>query len=222
MKILVCGDSYCVTDPAFPNLHWSEKILNHSHDYEICNLAFGGCSNALIATQLLQGLQLNPDFVVLSFTNEGRYELDKDLFALPSELTSAELASYLKQRYTTNNYDIDKSKLEIVNQYKTLASSENFEKLKNYFYICFCLMTLQSRNINFCFSLGGFEYKQDYTVFLNSNFVENLVTEFGKFELHTNLWYHGNSVVPYFHVNDDKVQTLFANECISKLKSSYV
>lgn len=222
MKILICGDSYCVTDPAFPNLHWSEKILNHSPDYEIFNLAYGGCSNALIATQLLQGLQLNPNFVILSFTNEGRYELDKDATALPLDLTSAELANYLKQRYTTNNYTIDENKLDVINRYKAIASSENFEKLKNYFYICFCLMTLQSRKIDFCFSLGGFEYKQDYTAFLNSNFVENLVRDFSEFELRTNLWYHGNSPVPFFHVRDEKVQSLFANECISKLKLAYV
>ena len=31
MRILVCGDSYSVTDPDFPGLHWSEKILNFSN-----------------------------------------------------------------------------------------------------------------------------------------------------------------------------------------------
>lgn len=222
MRILICGDSYCVTDPNFPDLHWSEKILNHSSDYEVCNLAYGGCSNALIAMQLLQGLQLNPDFIILSFTNEGRYEVDNDETAMPTDMSSTELSSYLKQRYITNAYNIDKTKLDIINQYKAMASSENFEKLKNYFYICFCLMTLKTRNVKFCYSLGGFEYKQDYTAFLNSNFVENLVREFAEFELHTNLWYHGNSPVPFFHVSDEKVQSLFANECISKLKSTYV
>jgi hypothetical protein len=220
MKILVCGDSYCVTDPAFPDLHWSEKILNHSLEYEVCNLAYGGCSNALIALQLTQGLQLDPDFVILSFTNEGRYELDNDLTAIPSSLSSAELSDYLKRRYITNNYPIDENKLDIINRYKTLASSENFEKLKNYFYICFCLLTLQTRKIDFCFTLGGFEFQQDYTAFLNLNFTENLLREFVKSELRTNLWYYGRSLVPYFHVDDDKVQTLFANECISKITAS--
>jgi hypothetical protein len=218
MKILICGDSYCVTDPAFPGLHWSEKILSNSQNYEVCNLAYGGCSNALIAMQLLQGLRLKPDFVVLSFTNEGRYELDKNSDALPMDLSAAELSAYLKERYTTNRYSIDKSKLDIINQYKNIASSDNLEKLKNYFYICFCLMTLQSQKINFCFSLGGFEYKQDYTALLNSNFVKNLVSDFKEFELQTNLWYHGNLHSPFFHVKDARVQQLFANECISRLE----
>lgn len=221
MKILICGDSYCVTDPAFLNLHWSEKILNHSPKYEVANLAYGGCSNALIATQLMQGLELNPDFVILSFTNEGRYELDKDTTALPSALSADELSNYLKQRYTTNNYEIDLNKLDIINRYKTLASSDNFEKLKNYFYISFCLMLLQSQKVDFCFSLGGFEFQQDYTAFLNSNFVKNIFIDFKQFELHTNLWYHGNLSVPFFHVADEKVQTLFANECIDKIEAIY-
>ena len=72
MKILVCGDSYAITDSDFPGLHWSEKILNFSPNFELCNLAYGGCSNAMITLQLLQGLNLNPNFVILSFTNEHR------------------------------------------------------------------------------------------------------------------------------------------------------
>ena len=88
IKVLICGDSYCVTDPDFPGLHWSEKILNFSPDFEIANLAYGGCSNAMIALQLSQGLTLTPDFVILCFTNESRYELDKDVNALPKDLTA--------------------------------------------------------------------------------------------------------------------------------------
>lgn len=222
MKILICGDSYCVTDPSFPGLHWSEKILSHSPEYEVFNLAYGGCSNALIAMQLVQGLQLKPDFVILSFSNEGRYETDADTTVLPTNLSAEGLSEYLQQRYTTTSYNISQEKISIINQYKTIASSRNFEKLKNYFYIVFCLMTLQSQNINFCFSLGGFEYKQDYTAMLNSNYVKNFIVDFKNYELHTNLWYHGQLASPYFHVSDEKVQSFFANECISRIEKRNV
>jgi len=67
MKILICGDSYCVPDPEYANLHWSEKILSSSQQTEIINLAYGGCSNALIALQLMQGLRFNPDFIIFFF-----------------------------------------------------------------------------------------------------------------------------------------------------------
>ena len=216
MKILVCGDSYSVTDPDFPGLHWSEKILNFSPDFELNSLAHGGCSNAMITLQLLQGLNLNPNFVILLFTNEHRYELDKDVSVLPADLTVEELAHYQKTRYTTNMYVRD---LEIA-KWMGGKCSDNFEKLKNYFYISFCLQTLHQRNIPFAFSLGGFEYKQDYSAFINSNYMYNFIKDYTDYELKTNLWYHGSKSKPYFHVDDDKVQTLFANECISRINSS--
>ena len=79
MKILICGDSFCVTDPKFPKLHWSEKLLELSSDIEVYNLSMGGASNALITMQLMQGLKLKPDFIILSFTNEHRYEKDNNI-----------------------------------------------------------------------------------------------------------------------------------------------
>ena len=218
MRVLVCGDSYCITDPDYPELHWTEKMLAQSADIEICNLAYGGCSNAMIALQLLQGVKLNPQFVILSFTSHGRYEVDKDTTALPREFTAEEIANYQKERYTTSCYEIDKKQLEIINQWRLKAASDNFEKLKNYFYISFCLMYLKTNNIPFCYSLGGFEHKQDYTALINANYVENLLTEHSANELATNLWYHGNKVKPLFHVDDEKAQILFANECMKNIK----
>ena len=53
-KVLICADSFGVPDPEFPGLHWIEKILNYSADIEVCNMSYGGASNALIVLQLLQ------------------------------------------------------------------------------------------------------------------------------------------------------------------------
>lgn len=208
-KILICGDSYCVTDPKFPKLHWSEKLADMSEHLEIFNLAYGGCSNALITLQLMQGLTLNPDFVIISFTNEHRYESDANVDAMPYELSADSISAYLKQRYKTNP------------NARLLELSENLEKIKNYFYIMGCLQTLKQKGINFCFSLGGFEYQQDYTALLRSNFLENNVNEFLAHELSLNLWYHGKKLSPFFHVDKEEVHTLFANECFSHLNKIY-
>ena len=204
-KILICGDSYCVTDPKFPGLHWSEKLLNQSDNIEIYNMAYGGCSNALISLQLLQGLKFNPDLVVMSFTNEHRYESDANVNAIPYELTALSVSSYIKERYKTNPAS------------NMLELSENFEKIKSYFYIMFCLLTLKEKGIDFCFSLGGFEYQQDYTKLLRSNFLENTISNYSAHELSLNLWYHGKKTSPYFHVDSEEIHTLFANECFSRL-----
>jgi len=85
----------------------------------------------------------------------------------------------------------------------------------------FCLQTLKSRGINFCFSLGGFEYQQDYTALLRSNFLENTVFDYTAHELSLNLWYHGQKSSPHFHVDNEEVHTLFANECLAHLNKSY-
>jgi len=215
MRILVCGDSYSITDPDFSGLHWSEKILNFSPEFEVCNLAMGGCSNAMITLQLMQGLNLNPDFVILSFTSEHRYELDKDVDALPDDLSALSLANYQKSRYTTNMYTKDKD----IDRWMAGKCSNNFEKLKNYFYISFCLQTLTQFNIPFAFSLGGFEYKQDYSVLINSNYMYNFLKDYTDNELKTNLWYHGQKSKPYFHVDNDRVQSLYANECIFRINN---
>jgi hypothetical protein len=216
MKILVCGDSYSVTDPDFSELHWTEKILNFSPDFEICNLARGGCSNAMVTLQLLQGLNLNPNFVILSFTSEHRYELDKDVSALPTDLTVEGLANYQAMRYTTNMYVKDAE----IAKWMGGKCSDNFEKLKNYFYISFCLQTLRQHNIPFAFTLGGFEYKQDYPALINSNYMYNFIKDYAEHELKTNLWYHGSKSKPWFHVDSDEVQTLFANECIFRINTA--
>jgi hypothetical protein len=161
IKILTCGDSFVNTDSDFPGLHLTEKILDFSSYFELINLSFGGCSNAMITLQLLQGLNLNPDFVILSFTNEHRYESDGDIESVPFNLTANSISAYIKERYKPNTTST------------LLTLSENFEKIKNYFHIMFCLQTLKEKKVNFCFSLGGFEYQQDYTALLRSNFIEN-------------------------------------------------
>ena len=209
MKILVCGDSFCVTDPDYPGLHWSEKILNSSSNFELCNLSVGGASNALIAIQLMQGLKLKPDFVILSFTNEHRYEKDNNIDAMPYDLSVDSISEYLKERYSSNPG---------ANMPASAMLSTNLEKIKNYFYIVFCLQILKEKQINFCFSLGGFEFKQDYSAFINSNFMENLIIDFKGQELLTNLWYYiNNKNRPYFHVDNESVQRLFANQCLSHI-----
>lgn len=218
IKILICGDSYCVTDPAFPGKHWSEHILNRSADYQVINLAHGGCSNALILLQLLQGLRFNPDFVIMSFTGDNRFEYDLNKNSLPRDLGSEEIAHYLKSRYTTSAGK-DFSKNRALFEWLESSASENFEKLKNYFYVINCLTILDKYKIPFCYSLGGLEYKQDYTNFLRSNYLHNVIDEYQEQRLNINLWYHGQDSVPVFHINDDQVLELFANECISKVEN---
>ena len=214
-RILICGDSYAVNDPAYPGLHWSEQLLAYSADFEIINMAYGGCSNAMIALQLSQGLRFNPDFVIFSFTSDGRYEFDKDSTAVPRTLEPCDMADYLKRRYTTNAYEHNTQKSKHLIQYLSNTASSNFERIKNYFYIMYCLDRVNSMGLGFCYSLGGFEYKQDYTMWLNENYMTNAFQPYQEKELLTNLWNHGKKAKPFFHVDNAEIQNLFASQCVS-------
>lgn len=220
MRILICGDSFAITDPAYPGLHWSEQILNHSSSVEVCNLSSGGASNAMIAMQLLQGLKLNPDAVLFSFTTEGRYEMDRDVNAMPQAITAQELANFQKQRWITNSFldTADQDKLAAIDKWRITAASESFEWLKDYFLIAFCLQTVVVNNLKFAYSLGGFEYKRDWHQNLRANLIENIIADYQSHEISINLWYHqshGNT--PLFHVANEQAHILFANECLSQL-----
>ena len=218
VSILICGDSFCVTDPDFSGLHWSEKLLNYSPKFKIYNLAYGGCSNALISLQLLQGLKLNPDFVIFSFTDVGRYEFDNDINALPKDFTDLEIASYIKRRFTTNKNKQTVEKTKTTDRWLLTAASENMEVIKNYMYLLNCMMTCDRQGIPFCYNLGGFMFGHDLGSFINSNYMKNLVNEYRDQELMTNLWnYKTTESRPWFHVVDDAIQTLFANECIDHI-----
>lgn len=218
MKILICGDSYSITDPSYPGLHWSEKILNSSPVYNINNLSFGGASNALIALQLMHGLKfINPDFVILSFTNFTRYEIDNNINAVPAGLSAIDIYNYHYSRYHTNMHE-NTEKNKIITRYICDASSENFEKIKNYFYITMMLNRLAINKIPFCFTLGGFGFKHDYTNFINANYLENVVSKYEQNQLSTNLWYHGSKLSPFFHVDNEDIQNIFALECIEHIE----
>lgn len=217
IRILICGDSFCVTDCMFPGLHWSEKILNHSPTFKISNLAYGGSSNALILLQLLQGLQLNPDFVIFSFTNSLRYEFDKDVAALSESLTDQKIADllYISRRYTTTCYSDNKEKIKTTDHWLATAASINMEMMKNYMYLLTCMTTCVTQRIPFCYSIGGFE---DIGKLSDSNYIKNFTEDYQDQALITNLWDHMIDVPrPWHHVSDDAVQTLFANECIDHI-----
>jgi hypothetical protein len=71
-KILVVGDSFMSCDKNYPGQHWSEMLTEH----EVVNLSEPGASNVCIAGQLIQGLELNPDYIFIGFTSLGRIEYD--------------------------------------------------------------------------------------------------------------------------------------------------
>ena len=220
---MICGDSFGVTDPDFPDLHFSEKILSSSPPvFELNNLCNGGDSNGLIALQLMQGLQFNPDFVILLFTTPHRYEMDKDPgIYYPTEVSLPALKTFRHERYTTTCFVNDKTSenSKLINDWNTKIVSDDFEILKNYFLINYCFQLLEKHRIPFCYSVGGMT-STDYSTIIDKNFIKNYLNEYSSNALKINLWHHkSTNPRPYFHVNDNEIQSAFANECLYHLRN---
>ena len=217
-RVLICGDSFCITDPSFPNLHWSEKLLNNHADIKIINLAIGGCSNSMIAMQLLYGLQFKPDFVIISFTCSFRFEIEVQPTKVPFDINKSEsIFEYLESRYTNTAHEKGKQyMIPIVKFLDTVG--EDTEIFRNYLHASFCLDTLKTRNIDFCYSIGGLQFTDKIDNFLKKQFLGDNLYRHQQNELSLNLWNHNNGTNrPYFHVEDDAIHNLFANECESKI-----
>lgn len=217
-KVLICGDSFCITDPSFPNLHWSEKLLNNHVDIEIINLAIGGCSNSMIAMQLLHGLQFNPDFVILSFTSSLRYEIEINPNQVPYNINKSEcILEYLESKYTNTNHESGQQYMPAVVKFLDTVG-EDTETFKNYVHTSFCLDTLKARNIDFCYSIGGLQVQNDIQNFLKKHFLLDNLYRYQQNELSLNLWNHSSYESQcWFHVEDNNIHTLFASECESKI-----
>ena len=232
-KVLICADSFGIIDPDFPDLHFSEKILaNTPPVFELHNLAHGGDSNALIVLQLLQGLQFDPDFVILSFTSTHRHEIDKNTNVhYPKDVSVDALKEFRHDRYTTSCVMKDNESVsKLIKEWNGMLISDEFEIIKNYFLIHYCFQLLEKQNIPFCYSLGGMgkvDYSAnsqvDYSSIIDKNFIKNHITEYSSQALKINLWnHHCNQPRPYFHVNDDIIQSAFANECIHHLRNASI
>ena len=180
-------------------------------------MSIAGCSNAMIAMQLLHGLRFTPDFVIISFTTAGRFEFDKRKNTAPDSLHDEHnLRNYLISRYSNSNQVENKKYQKIVMQYLDTVS-EDMELFKNYLIVNFCLEMLKSIGIDFTYSLGGMECQEQVQLLLRQNFLPNSFSKFEKNELPLNLWNYGNSSKPFFHVGDDQIQSLFANECQKRI-----
>lgn len=231
-RILLCGDSFGVTDHNFPGLHFSEKL----QDCEIINLARGGASNAMIDVQLHQGLQHAPTHVILLFTAQWRAEYNIYL----SGVTNAELKHCVPGNKTTN-WSVDNMKAFNENTYITSPylrvqgvnhitdAYENHLKyyfvdygtIKTYFLIMGMLDRLTILGIPFCFSFGGFDkdYIECRDRIFPANYLKNTIEGYFDRKIELNLWDYADQnnkpdkQVPKHHVIDDAVQTKFAEQC---------
>ena len=212
-KVLICGDSFAQDDPAYPGLHFSQKIANSFSiiDWKICNLATGGSSNRAIAQQMLQGMMYDPDFVILLFTGSNRIETERNALEPARSLNPEDIVNWNRLRYTLNT----ESMLHVRSENGDSIVDQEVVDMQNIITAGFCLEYLKNRNIGYCWMPGGlatFDHSKTYTV--------DPLLEHENKKIPLNLWKHNIGNDPIFHVADEKIQESFANMCLNHILDS--
>ncbi len=211
-RVLICGDSFCVTDPRFPNLHWSESL---GKDLHIMSLAHGGASNTMIQMQIMQGLMLRPDFVLVSFTSPFRAEFDKKSSENLIDTQDPEsIYNYNFSRWGTSCYEQFTEEKKIYSQYLRVASHD-CEVIRCVFNMMAVLDHLRGRGLNFAYSTGGMDPDMFGPVLQHNH----LPCDFGHYDnnrIMTDLWQHQDAhqdSAPWFHVSNAEIHNKYAHEC---------
>ena len=217
MNILICGDSYAADDERFPGVHWSHGIQAHGH--KIWNLSSHGASNQFINLQVLQGINLKPDFVIFLGTNCYRFELydpEENLNQYPTDLVSIRDFNRTQWISTSSIGDNIKRRNLFTSYIETF--SHNMLVIQNYSYITNSLLALDYYKIPFCWQMGGF--REELPTVKKTSAVD-IFSKFDDRHIPLNLWDHYNpktandAKLPGFHILQKSVHRNFANHCIN-------
>jgi len=217
-SIVVCGDSFNVDDPEYPNIHWSSKF-DH-----LTNLSIPGASNLVIRMQIDKAIKLNPDLIVVSFTSSMRTvvkynkQIKSDVLdRIYSPSGSKNEFDLISFPYTgAELYDVlSHDQLTILKNYVVEFIDLDLLRLENYYIIKDALETLVQSNIKFSFSSGGFDHRS----FTNNKQFD--FSKFDQFQCPINLWDHCDikkQLRPWFHVLDSNIHNDLAEyyKCLIK------
>lgn len=226
-KILVCGDSFCIEDPRYPGLHFTDKIKN-KYRADIINQSGGGASNSMIAVQFLHSMNFEFHSVIFSFTGNFRYEYDNDLNTSMDLLDSlSSVKQYMDNRYISSCVESNqtvKQKNKDTFSWRADVISDQFENIKQWMPVMLCISMCEQYQIPYCYSLGGIEYQQHFLSELKLN---KPLADTRAHTISCNLWDHYDTSKwttdswlkePYFHVADDVIQQTFADNCAKILE----
>jgi len=198
-KLLVVGDSYMTTDPAYLGQHWSEMLP----DYEILMCAVSGSSNGIIAHEFYKGLEQKPDAVVLGFTEPNRLEFRHQ----NNWITGAhQNKATAEQRLLADNF--------------RLQASDEMLMIKDCSLVRGLLSVLEQKQIPYAWTLNLLFCNLAQLPFPSDPWVNKILGSFFYRMTATNLsTYPVWKQHPSFHTDDPEWQTRFANEVTILLQS---
>jgi hypothetical protein len=191
-KLLVVGDSFMKTDPAFPGQHWSEMLP----DYQVDNRSQDGSSNGIIAERLWSALNTNPDAVVLGFTEPNRIEFD-----------------YQDGFVTHAHHNKLKSEQALTADLYKIHTSQRMNMIKSCVMVRGLLLTLEKQKIPYAWTLNLLFNNLATLPYPSDPDVQEILGEFMHRMTATNLaTYQGFKMIPGFHTDDPAWQSRFAQE----------
>jgi len=204
MKLLVVGDSFMKPDNRYPGQHFTELFKG----WQIICLAQDSSSNGMIAVQLFEGIEQQPDAVILGFTMFDRIEFD------------AEPGS--KHRWYSNGMiPSGNTDEQLTVDYYQATASHNMMYIRSLLIARSCFLTLIQKHIPFAYAVNGL---YDHPNNARQHWRDRLVGEFDQHLSKTKFTDYPNPTLhnPSFHVDDLGWQQRFADECLEILSQQIV
>jgi hypothetical protein len=198
-KLLVVGDSFMHPDTNFPGQHWSEMLP----EYEIIMLSQPGSTNGMIAWQFFEGLKLNPDAVVLGFTEPNRIEFE----------ATAEQQKIFKRKWLSNGHMSLTNDKKLAVDYYVALSDDQMNRFKSCVIARGLFLTCESQGITYAYTLNGLFNNLHQLPYPSDPNVNNILGDFALRMCATNLSTYPNfKQSPVFHTDDPAWQQRFAQE----------
>lgn len=191
-KLLVVGDSFMHPDAHYPGQHWSEMLP----DYEILMYSISGSSNAIIAHQFYQGLELQPDAVILGFTEPNRIEFE-----------------YQNRWITGSHARVLNTEQKLLTDLYRVHMPEEILMIKDCSLVRGLLSKLEQKKIPYAWTLNLLFNNLSQLPFPSDPWVNKILGDFFYRMTPTNLaTYPDWKASPGFHTDDPEWQTRFAQE----------
>jgi hypothetical protein len=198
-KLLVVGDSFMRPDPDFPGQHWSEMLP----EYDVIMNSQAGASNGIIALRLYQGLEQNPDAVVIGFSFPSRIEFRVDSI------------------WTTGSDKVNTSKdQQLLADLYQIHTDETMCMIKECSIARGMLSLLNDKRIPFAWTLNGLFDNISRLPYPSDPWVNTLLSDYFDRMTLTNLsTYPAYKKSPGFHTDNPVWQQRFAQEVSEIVKT---
>lgn len=223
MKLFICGDSFCTSDPEYGK-NWSE-LLADQFNGEVINLGRDGASNYHIYQQVKYALDNRCDYLIYHATSSIRQE-----FVVKQDHASRDsLDRYMDIHLPRNKSMICGSWGAPEKNFTDILRTEQIDQIrnffleyidfasvieKNYIFIMHTLDMIKNSNLKkWSWSRGGFEHPKF------GNVLEWDFSKYADTHCPIDLWqYYDRSIIrPYYHVQDKDVLKNLCNYYLNLL-----